>query len=275
MHARPMQPDSRPPAGGSTPGAIRTLVVLPTYNERGNLRQLIPRLLEVDAGLGVVVVDDASPDGTGKVAEELHRELPARVRVIHRPAKLGLGTAYLAGFRFGLELGARRIVTMDADLSHHPRHLPALLEASGRGYDLVIGSRYVPGGATPDFPLHRRLLSRTANLVAHAVAGLAARDATSGYRCYRSATLAALPLDSIRSDGYSFLVELLFLVQSSGARIAEVPISFEDRAHGVSKISRSEIGKAVVTVLRLARRRLRGPPGRDSASEAEASRDAG
>lgn len=254
----PQVPD---PGGGSAdgaqPAASRILVVVPTYNERRNLARLVPLLLAVDPELGVVVVDDASPDGTGQVADRLAVEHPGRVRAIHRPGKLGLGTAYLAGFRCGLDLGAELVVTMDADFSHHPRHLPAILRAAGRDSDLVIGSRYVAGGDNPDSPLVRRFVSNVANLGAHWIAGLVARDATAGFRCYRRVVLAALPLAEIRSSGYSFLVDLLFLVQNAGFRITEVPIVFEDRKHGASKISREEIGKAVLTLLRLGWRRLR------------------
>lgn len=242
------------PARGRSPSIA---VVLPTYNERANLARLAERLLAVQEGLCLVVVDDASPDGTGEVADGLARQHPGRVFVMHRPAKLGLGTAHLEGFRIALELDRSWIVTMDADLSHDPADLPSVLAPLAEGAQLVIGSRYVAGGATPDFPLRRRLLSGTANLVAHSIAGLSARDATSGFRCYDRGLLTRLPLSSIRSDGYSFLIEMLFLAQAAGCRIAEVPIVFRDREHGVSKISRTEVRKAVATVLRLGLRRLR------------------
>jgi glycosyltransferase involved in cell wall biosynthesis len=231
------------------------LVVLPTYNELPNIRDLVFLLLAVAPDLGVVIVDDNSPDGTGEAADALEQEHPGRVWVIHRRTKLGLGTAYLAGFAFGLDLGAELIVTMDADFSHHPRYLPSILEAAASGSDLVIGSRYVPGGACPDSPWRRRLISRVANMAAYALAGLTAHDATAGFRCYRRHLLLALPLASIRSSGYSFLLEILFLAQRPGFVISEVPIVFEDRTLGVSKISRQEIGKAIVTLLRLAWRR--------------------
>lgn len=238
-------------------GPPRTVaVVLPTYDERANLGRLAARLLDEPAEPALVVVDDASPDGTGDLADDLARRHPERVRVIHRPRKMGLGTAHLEGIRLALELGRSRVVTMDADLSHDPAHLPALLAAMDAGADLAIGSRYVPGGATPGFRRRRRFLSATANLVAHAVVGLTARDTTSGFRCYSRELLERLPLEEIRSDGYSFLVEMLFLAQRHGARIVEVPIVFRDRRHGVSKISRVEILHAVATVLRLGGRRL-------------------
>jgi len=243
---------------GQQPPGPRTLVVLPTYNERENLRQLVDLLLQIEPELGIVVVDDASPDGTGTLADDLSRERASRLQVIHRAGKLGLGSAYLEGFRLGLAMGADTIVTMDADFSHDPAHLDRMLEVSRHGADLVIGSRYIAGGSTPDFPLHRRVLSATANVVAHALVGLRARDATAGFRCYKRRVLLALPLDVIRSNGYSFLIEILFLVQRFGFDVVEVPIVFRDRTRGASKISKDEIWKAVVTVLRLTWLRFAG-----------------
>ncbi|HEC22634.1 MAG TPA: polyprenol monophosphomannose synthase [Chloroflexi bacterium] len=235
-----------------------TLVIVPTYNERENIPRLIPMLLELPLDLGVIVVDDNSPDGTGELADALAEEYPGRVSVVHRAGKLGLGTAYLAGFRLALEQGAARVMTMDADFSHHPRYIPAMVRASVERYDLVIGSRYVPGGGTPDFPLRRRVLSRGANTFARFLLGLKARDATAGFRCYRRHVLEALPLDSIFSSGYSFLIEMLFLVQQAGFSVGEVPIVFEDRKRGRSKISQQEITKALYTVFRLSWRRMFG-----------------
>src|SRR5574341_1059351 len=210
--------------------------------------------LPVDAG--VIIVEDGSPDGTGQMADDLAKTYPARVYVIHRGGKLGLGTAYLAGFRRGLELDASRLMTMDADFSHHPRFVPAIIAASKTDFDLVIGSRYVPGGGTPDFPLWRRALSAGANIFARIMLGLDAHDTTAGVRCYRREMLESLPLDTIFSSGYSFLMEMLFLVQRAGYRVGEVPIIFEDRKEGKSKISQQEIIKALYTVMRLFWRRL-------------------
>lgn len=246
-----------------------TLVVLPTFNEAENLQRLVTSVLALSESMGVIVVDDSSPDGTGNLAEELRGEFPERVQVIHRPGKLGLGTAYVAGFEAALLSSAERIITMDADFSHEPRHILEMLETmDADSTDLVIGSRYVAGGETPDFPVGRRLLSGGANLFAHKLVGLQARDATSGFRCYRRETLEALPLRSILSNGYSFLVEILFLIQNMGFAIGEVPIAFHDRKHGKSKISRQEIVKAIVTVARLTLRRLTknvpSPAGRSS-----------
>jgi len=235
-----------------------TLIVLPTYNERENLPLIVNMLLDLPLDLGVIVVDDNSPDGTGALADDLAGSNPDRVFVIHRAGKLGLGTAYLAGFKQGLAQGADRLMTMDADFSHHPRYVPDIVAASLDGFDLVIGSRYAPGGGTPDFPFQRRLLSSGANAFARFMLGLRARDATAGFRCYRRAVLETLPLGSIFSNGYSFLIEMLFLVQRAGYSVGEVPIIFEDRKHGSSKISEREIVKAMYTVLRLAWRRLFG-----------------
>ena len=234
------------------------LIVLPTYNERDNLPALIDMLLELPVDLGVIVVDDHSPDGTGEIADKLAAKNPQHVFVIHRSGKLGLGTAYLAGFRDGLATGAARLMTMDADFSHHPRYIPDMVETSRAGYDLVIGSRYVKGGGTPDFPLRRRLLSSGANGFARLMLGLKARDVTAGFRCYRREVLENLPLDSIFSSGYSFLIEMLFLVQRAGYSVGEVPITFEDRKEGQSKISEREIVKALYTVVRLSWRRVFG-----------------
>jgi dolichol-phosphate mannosyltransferase len=235
-----------------------TFIVLPTYNERENIPDLIGMLLELPGEIRVVVVDDNSPDGTGQIADELAEAHPGRVYAIHRAAKLGLGTAYLAGFEFALGKDAARVMTMDADFSHHPRYIPAMIEASEAQYDLVIGSRYVPGGGTPDFPLRRRVLSSGANGFARTLLGLRAHDATAGFRCYRRAVLESLPLDSIFSNGYSFLIEMLFLVQQGGFSVGEVPIVFEDRKRGKSKISQQEITRALYTVARLAWRRVFG-----------------
>jgi glycosyltransferase involved in cell wall biosynthesis len=229
---------------------------LPTYNEVENIEQLVPQVLALPGDLRVLVVDDNSPDGTGALADRLASAQPDRVDVIHRSGKLGLGTAYLAGFRKALALGAGAVLTMDADFSHHPRYIPELVARLAQA-DLVIGSRYVPGGRAVDSPFSRRLLSQGANSIAHGLLGLHARDVTAGFRLYRREVLAALPLDRIFSSGYSFLIELLYLVERRGWRVAEVPILFRDRTLGRSKISRAEIFRALYTVARLTYRRLR------------------
>jgi len=225
-------------------------VIIPTYNESENLERLVRLILALPLEAEVIVVDDNSPDGTGQIADHLAAE-DGRVQVIHRPGKMGLGTAYIAGFRRALSLGAECIITMDADFSHHPRYIPSLV-ARSNGAQVVVGSRYVRGGGTRYCSLKRRLLSRGANGFARLMLGLETKDCTAGFRCYRREALESVDLDSIFSDGYSFLIEMLYKCQRRGHRIREVPIIFEDRRHGVSKISRREIFKAIYTVLRLA-----------------------
>ena len=237
---------------------IDTFVVVPTYNEADNLDELLRQLLALPTLIGAIVVDDNSPDGTGDMAEQWAAENPDRVYVIHRPAKLGLGTAYIAGFKKAIDdLGAERILTMDADFSHNPRYIPDMIALS-RTKHVVIGSRYVPGGGTRNCSRKRIFLSRGANFMARTLLGLKARDATAGFRLYRREVLQSIPLDEIFSSGYSFLVEMLFLCQRRGWQIGEIPIIFEDRRKGQTKISRQEILKAQYTVLRLFLRRLRG-----------------
>lgn len=232
-------------------------VIVPTYNERDNIDTLIANLLALPVGLGMIVVDDNSPDGTGQAAEAwAARE--NRVQVIHRAGKLGLGTAYIAGFRRALANGFDRIMTMDADFSHHPRYIPALIDLSHE-CDVVIGSRYVPGGGTLHCTLKRRALSRGANAFARLMLGLRASDCTAGFRCYRREVFASIDLDTLISNGYSFLIEVLYRAQRKGWTIGEVPIVFEDRRFGASKISRQEVYRAMVTVLRLSASRLRDP----------------
>lgn len=237
---------------------MRAAVIIPTYNERENIEGLVGEIQRLPAPPAIFIVDDASPDGTGEVADALARA-NCNIHVRHRPAKLGLGTAHMAGFRDALMGGYQYILTMDADFSHHPRYIPDLLEAS-REYDVVIGSRYVKSGGTRDCRLRRRMLSRTANLVARVTLGLHAHDCTAGFRCYQRQVLEAIDLDAIFSDGYSFLIEMLYHAQNRGFRISEVPIIYEDRWQGRSKISRQEIFKAVDTVLRLGWSRRVGRP---------------
>lgn len=234
---------------------MRVAVIIPTYNERENLPPLAGEILALEQVDHLIVVDDNSPDGTGELADELAKRDP-RVVVVHRPGKQGLGRAYVAGFRRAMELGADVIITMDADFSHHPRYIPAMLEKLTMPCDIVIGSRYVPGGGTRHWGLDRQFLSAGANMVARLSLGLRAHDCTAGFRAYRRHVLESIPLDNIRSNGYSFLVEMLYRCQQAGFRVGEVPIIFEDRQRGQSKISREEIYKAMLTVFRLALDRL-------------------
>lgn len=242
---------------------IDTFVIVPTYNEADNLDDLVSQLLDLPVSLGVIIVDDNSPDGTGTLADQWAAKYPERVHVVHRPGKMGLGTAYIAGFKKGLhDLGASRIMTMDADFSHNPRYIPDMIALSAKKH-VVIGSRYVPGGGALHCTWKRIWLSKIANLVARTLLGLKAKDATAGFRLYRREVLESIPLDEIFSSGYSFLVEMLFLCQRRGWQIGEVPIMFEDRRKGTTKISRQEVYKAQYTVFRLFVRRLRhGEPRR-------------
>ena len=243
----------------------RALVVIPTYNEAENIVPLAREVLAQSPTLDVLVVDDASPDGTGRLVTEAGASEP-RLRVLARAGKLGLGSAYLAGFRCGLEQGYAFVFTMDGDGSHAPRHLPALLEAA-RSHDLVVGSRYVAGGGIRNWPLHRRALSAFANFYTRSLLRLPVRDCTSGFRAYARPVLEAVDPFSVRSSGYSFLEEMLVRVQRAGFRIAEVPIVFQDRTLGASKINRSEIYRAAWHVLVMA---LRGRPRGSAAARRDA-----
>ncbi len=228
---------------------VQAAVIVPTYNEIENLEPLVQQLLGLGANLGVIVVDDNSPDGTGELADRLAAEHP-EVRVVHRPAKLGLGTAYRAGFNRAIQMGVPLIMTMDADFSHNPRYIPAML-AKARTCDVVIGSRYVRGGGAEGCTAWRIVLSRGANLFAKVMLGLGASDCTAGFRCYRRAVLERIDLDKILSEGYSYLIEMLYRVQKAGFQVGEVPILFANRRRGASKISRREILRAMQTVVRL------------------------
>jgi dolichol-phosphate mannosyltransferase len=226
------------------------VVVVPTYNERPNIEALILGLLELGPRYRVVIVDDGSPDGTGAVADALAAAHPGRVEVIHRAAKGGLGPAYIAGFRRALELAPDLIAQMDADFSHDPAVLPHLVAAT-RGADLVVGSRYVPGGATTGWPLWRRLLSRMGGRYASAVLGAPVRDLTSGFKVWRPGTLESIGIDGLRSDGYAFTIEATWRAFSQGARVTEVPIVFTDRVAGASKLSRRIVIEAALRVWNL------------------------
>jgi dolichol-phosphate mannosyltransferase len=234
--------------------APSVVVVVPTYNEKENIESLVTQLLGLPVGARVIIVDDNSPDGTGAIADRLAEECEGRVDVIHRSGKLGLGTAYVVGFKRAMTEGADLICTMDADFSHNPRYIPDMVERIGQGYDVVIGSRYVEGGGTRGCTTVRKLLSYGANAFARSILGLHAHDATAGFRCYRRQVLEGVGLDEIKADGYSFLIEMLYRVERLGWHVGETPILFENRRQGVSKISRDEIIKALWTVLRLSGR---------------------
>lgn len=230
--------------------STRALVIVPTYNECENIERLVTRLRSLPDDIHVLVVDDGSPDGTGQIVEAL-AAADAGVHVLHRPGKLGLGTAYKAGFAYGLERDYGFLCTMDADFSHEPESLPALLALAASGVDLVVGSRYVPGGRVVGWPWPRKLISYVANQMAHTVLGVTVRDCTAGFRCYRRPVLETIDLDAIFSSGYSFLIEMAFYCQNAGFRAGEVPITFVNRTEGASKISKWEIVRACYTLLRL------------------------
>jgi len=226
-----------------------TLIVIPTYNERENIGDLAEKITALNETFYVLVIDDNSPDGTADIIRELERKSD-RIRLLSRPSKQGLGSAYLVGFRFGICNGFEHIVTMDADFSHDPSMLESLVKASLQR-DVVIGSRYTDGGRVENWPWFRQQLSHTANQLARCLLGREIHDWTSGYRCYRRHVLEKLPLEEIHSNGYSFLVEIMVTCLRLGYRIAEVPITFTDRRFGRSKLSRLEIYKGVLTLFRL------------------------
>jgi dolichol-phosphate mannosyltransferase len=230
---------------------MSALVLIPTYNERENLPLIVAGVL-AQPETRVLVIDDGSPDGTGAIADGLASAHPGRVSVMHRTGARGLGRSYLDGFRAALSSDVDVVCQMDADLSHDPTFLPALVAAARGGAGLVIGSRYREGGRVENWPLRRVILSGFANTYIRTVTGLSVRDCTSGFRCWRKEALARLPLDSIGSDGYSFLVEVTFHAAAAGLRIAEVPIVFVERRQGSSKLSSAVLVESLRTPWRLA-----------------------
>jgi len=223
---------------------VRVLVCIPTYQEADNIATILRRVRASVPSADILVVDDGSPDGTADLAQALGEEL-GQVDVLRRTAKAGLGPAYRAGFAVGIERGYDAMVEIDADLSHDPAALPALLHAVEDGADLAIGSRYVPGGHIPDWSWHRKALSRWRNRYSSAVLGLGVRDATAGYRVYRAEMLTRMDLDTVRADGYGFQIEMTYRVANLGGRIVEVPIDFVDRTLGKSKMSRNIVFEAL------------------------------
>lgn len=228
---------------------IRALVILPTYCERRNVGQLIPAILAHD-GIDVLVVDDGSPDGTARAVRELATLYPERVHLIERDGKRGLGTAYLTGFRWALARDYSHVIEMDADFSHHPATLPRLLQAS-RHADLVLGSRYVPGGRTVNWPGYRKLISRVGSLYARSLLSLPVRDLTGGFKCFHRFVLESIDLDTIDSTGYAFQIESTYRAANRGFRIAEIPITFAERRHGQSKMDSAIVLEAILCVVRL------------------------
>ena len=224
-------------------------VVLPTYNEAENIEPLLRELRSIVPDARLVVVDDASPDGTGDLADTCAAELGS-IDVVHRAAKDGLGNAYRFAFRRVIEQGFDVVVTMDSDFSHDPQVIPRLLQQIDEGADVVVGSRYVPGGGTKNWPLHRRLLSKWGNVYTGWILGVEVGDCTSGFRAYRTSTLAAIEPDTTRADGYAFLTELVVRAARQGARIDEVPIVFVDRRYGTSKMSSRIVMESMLLVTR-------------------------
>ncbi len=242
---------------------MKTLVIVPTYNERENLPRLVDAVLGAAPEIDLLIVDDNSPDGTGRMADDIAAKQP-RVRVLHRAGKLGLGTAYIAGFRWGLERGYEALMEMDADFSHDPRELPNFI-AAAQDADVVIGSRYKNGVRVVDWPMQRLLLSFGASKYVRIITGMPVSDPTGGFKLFRRHALEAIDLGSVRSEGYGFQIEMNYRCWMNGFRIAELPITFVDRRAGVSKISRRIVWEALWMVWRLAithgfRRWPRRPP---------------
>jgi dolichol-phosphate mannosyltransferase len=229
--------------------SARTLVSLATYNERDNLGPLLAEIHKEAPSVELLVIDDNSPDGTGRLADELAANNP-RLHVLHRPGKLGLGTAILAGMRYALEHEYDLFVNMDADFSHHPRYLPALLAGMER-YDVMIGSRYVPGGGSENWPLSRQLMSRSINALVSLLMRIPARDCSGGYRCYRVAKLRQARLDRVRSRGYSFQQEVLYRCRQASCKIGETPIIFANRRAGKSKVDAREAVRSIAMIFRI------------------------
>ena len=228
---------------------MNTVIVIPTYNELENVGILVDRLTAQFVSSDLFFIDDASPDGTGEFLEKLRRK-HSRLRVMHRLRKTGLGSAYREAYRQLLQESYELFIAMDADLSHQPEAIPNLIRASTEA-DLVIGSRYCSGGKTKNWPLSRRLLSRTANQLARNILGLRVEDATAGFRCYRRDLLVALDQLDVKSEGYAYQIEMTYLAQLLGFRVREVPIVFEDRQYATSKLCSSEITSAMKTLVRL------------------------
>jgi len=232
--------------------SYKIAITIPTYNEAKNIERLIEGILEQRVDSKIIIVDDNSPDGTADLAEELAKKYREKIFVIRRESKLGIGSAYVTGFKYAMdELNSDLILSMDADWSHDPKYLPDFVKKINEGYDVVVGSRYVDGGDILNWNIRRRLISRGANQFARHMLGLNISDLTTGYRCYKKETLKSIGLDNIKSNGYSFLEEILFLCKEKGFRIGETPIVFVERRNGKSKLSKKEMIKFFITILRL------------------------
>lgn len=250
-HASLAAPNCPVATDSQTTNRSRTLVVIATYNELENLPRLVSEILRFAPDADILVIDDNSPDGTGRWCDEA-AVLEKRLQCLHRPQKAGLGTATLAGLQHGMKSGYDFIVTLDADFSHPPAALPNLRTMASSGYDLVIGSRYVPGGGIEGWPLLRRAMSRGVNWYARTLLRLPVRDCSGAFRCYSAAALSRIDLSRVRSRGYAYLEEILFRLKQAGAKIGETPIVFVDRQFGASKINWKEAVAALAIILRLA-----------------------
>jgi dolichol-phosphate mannosyltransferase len=226
------------------------LVIIPTYNERDNVGPITSAVLAAEPRADVLVVDDNSPDGTGQLADELAKKEP-RIQVLHRQQKEGLGRAYLHAFRWALERGYQFIIEMDADFSHDPKYLPRLIDTAMGGADLVLGSRYVDGGGTVNWGIGRKLLSRGGSLYARSILGVKVRDLTGGFKCFNRRVLEAIDLDAVVSNGYGFQIELTYRALKKGFTVKEIPIVFEERRVGQSKMSRKIFFEALTLVWKL------------------------
>jgi len=229
---------------------MKVIIVIPTYNERVNLANIVPEILKLDPRYELLIVDDNSPDGTGQLAEELTQKNPGRISIIHRAGKLGLGSAYREGFKFALAHSADYVFEMDADFSHDPKYLPEFINMM-KEYDVVIGSRYKHGISVVNWPIRRLILSWMATKYVRLVTGLKLTDCTTGYKCFSKKALEALPLDQIISNGYSFQIEVNFRLTKLGFKIGELPIVFVDRHSGSSKMSGHIIREAIYVVWKL------------------------
>lgn len=227
---------------------MKTLIIIPTYNEIDNLSPLLKEIFSYAPETDILIVDDNSPDGTGELADTFQEE-DAHVHVLHRAGKLGLGTAYIEGFKYAIEKGYDAAFEMDADFSHDPKYLPDFLKAIENA-DLVIGSRYIPGGDTPNWTVIRRIISGGGNIFARFMLGIPVHDCTAGYRCYRRQVLESIDLDSIQSQGYAFQIELAYRVMQHGFKIVETPIVFMDRRVGKSKMSRKIVIEGFTYVIK-------------------------
>jgi dolichol-phosphate mannosyltransferase len=228
---------------------MKTLIIIPTYNESTNIATIVPQILAKDQTIDVLVVDDNSPDGTGKIVDKMAVE-NSRIEIIHRPKKSGLGTAYKTGFKYALEKGYDYIFEMDADFSHDPKYIPHFLEAIKEA-DLVLGSRYIKGVNVINWPMSRLLLSYCANVYTRWVIGLPVRDSTGGFKCFRREVLESINLDKVKSNGYAFQIEMSFRAWKKGFRLKEIPIIFEDRREGQSKMSKKIVREAMWMVWKL------------------------